>query len=110
MAAAAGLQEMLIQSYSGTVKLFPAVPESWKNAGFYKLRTEGAFLVSALKQNGKVARVEISSEKGGRLKLQNPFGTNDFEVSLSGCKQIPGSNKILEFECQPNAKIELSKK
>ena len=37
---------MLIQSHTGVVKLFPAIPADWKDASFYKLRTYGAFLVS----------------------------------------------------------------
>ncbi|MHC4439878.1 MAG: glycosyl hydrolase family 95 catalytic domain-containing protein [Planctomycetota bacterium] len=46
-AAAAGLQEMLLQSYSDTIRLFPAVPADWKDISFKTLRAEGAFLVSA---------------------------------------------------------------
>lgn len=72
-AAAAGVQEMLIQSYSGTLRLFPAIPKDWKDVTFKTLRAEGAFLVSAEKKGGKVSRVEIICEKGGMCKLENPF-------------------------------------
>ena len=110
MAAASSLQEMLLQSYSGVVKIFPAIPVSWKDASFYKLRAEGAFLISAAKKDGKIDRAEIFSEKGGRLKLQNPFGPEKFEITLNDCKQIPGNKEILEFECKPGAVIKLSRK
>ena len=78
-AAAAGLQEMLIQSYSGTLRLFPAIPKDWKDVTFKTLRTEGSFLVSADQKGGKVVRVEIAAEKGGVCNLENPFA-GKFEI------------------------------
>lgn len=80
-AFASGLQEMLIQSHTGTIHLFPAIPEDWADVEFNQLRTEGAFLVSAKKENGQLPTVNISSEKGGELKLKNPFGENNFFCS-----------------------------
>ncbi len=77
-AFAAGVQEMLIQSHSGVVKLFPAIPDDWKDVSFTSLRTQGAFLVSANMGNGKVDKVEVISKKGGRLILENPFGQAEF--------------------------------
>ena len=72
-AFAAGLQEMMLQSYAGFIEIFPAVPENWVNIGFQTLRAEGAFLVSAKKENGMVSEVTIISEKGGDTKLKLPF-------------------------------------
>lgn len=72
-AFASGLQEMLIQSHTGIVNLFPAIPNSWKNASFKNLRTEGAFLFSSDLEGGKVTKVKIYSEKGGIVRLRNPF-------------------------------------
>ncbi len=51
-AAAAGLQEMLLQSYSGTIRVFPAIPATWRDVSFKGLRAEGAFLVSAERKDG----------------------------------------------------------
>jgi alpha-L-fucosidase 2 len=91
-AMAAGLQEMLLQSHDGTVRVFPAVPESWKNAGFRTLRAEGAFLISAERRDGKTARVEIESEKGGLLKLVSPRDGTLLEVRMK-----PGERRVLRF-------------
>jgi len=79
-AAAAGLQEMLLQSYSGTIRLFPAVPADWKDISFKTLRAEGAFLVSAELKDGQTHSVTIISEKGGICRLENPFGKNDYKL------------------------------
>lgn len=74
-AFAAGLQEMLLQSYAGFINVMPAVPESWKDISFNKLRAEGAFLVSATKTNGSVKEVNIIAEKGGTTRLKLPFSS-----------------------------------
>lgn len=71
-AFASGIQQMLMQSHTGTVNVFPAVPASWKNVSFDKLRARGAFLVSAAMEDGKVTYIEVLSEKGGHLSLMVP--------------------------------------
>jgi len=80
-AFASAIQEMLIQSHTGVVKLFPAIPEDWKDVSFNTLRTYGAFLVSASMENAEVQKVEITAEKGGELILENPFGDDDFSCN-----------------------------
>ena len=80
-AFAAGLQEMLIQSHTGTIHVFPAVPASWQDIRFNQLRTQGAFLVSANKTQGSVIDIEITSTAGGLLKLANPFDNEQLSCS-----------------------------
>src|SRR6185312_2085834 len=72
-AFAAGLQEMLLQSYAGFIEIMPAVPESWKDVSFTQLRAEGAFLVSAKKEDGNLSEIKITAEKGGKTILKLPF-------------------------------------
>jgi alpha-L-fucosidase 2 len=104
-AFAAGLQEMLIQSHTGTVHIFPAIPNDWKEVSFDQLRTEGAFLVSAKKENGKVTTVKIQATKGGELKLKNPFGKDGFI-----CSQLyeVDSDNVIIIKTKPNDVIELT--
>ena len=71
-AFASGIQEMLLQSHTGIIRVFPAIPESWKDVSFENLRAMGAFLVSATRQNGQMTRLRIYSEKGGRLMIVSP--------------------------------------
>ena len=105
MAAASGLQEMLLQSYGGIIRIFPAIPQSWKDVGFYQLRAEGAFLVSALKKSGHIIKVEINSEKGGELAVENPFGPDPFKMDLVDCVRVSENGNLLSFDCQPGGKI-----
>lgn len=71
-AFASGIQEMLLQSHTGTIRIFPALPEEWKDVSFEGLRAMGAFLVSAQMEGGEITRVRIYSEKGGMLKIARP--------------------------------------
>jgi len=71
-AFAAGVQEMLLQSHDGTVRVFPAVPADWQDVSFERLRAEGAFLVSARMERGKVVWLSVLAEKGGKLRIVNP--------------------------------------
>lgn len=108
-AFASGVQEMLLQSYQGFVEIFPAVPNSWATVSFDQLRTEGAFLVSASKQNGQVKTVTIKAEKDGILLLKNPFSTTDkYSVIVSGAVQKnPDQEGMLRFDCIKGASIQL---
>jgi alpha-L-fucosidase 2 len=66
------INECLMQSYDGTIRLFPSWPPE-KDAEFHNLRAAGAFLVSSTLENGKVSGIEITSEAGGRLKIMLPW-------------------------------------
>ncbi|MEI3154530.1 MAG: glycoside hydrolase family 95-like protein [Odoribacter sp.] len=72
-ACAAAIQEMLLQSHTGIIRVFPAIPEAWRDASFRNMRAMGAFLVDADYENGKVKKVVVRSERGGLLKIVNPF-------------------------------------
>ncbi len=74
-AFAQGVHELLLQNHDDVIEIFPAVPSAWKNVSFKTLRAEGAFLISAKKENGVIAEVKIFSEYGGRLKIKLPFKT-----------------------------------
>jgi hypothetical protein len=71
-AAAAGLQEMLLQSHTGVIEIFPAIPAEWRDVSFRQLRAQGAFLVSAELKDGRVVSAEIHSERGGTCRVKSP--------------------------------------
>ena len=96
-AFASGIHEMLLQSHTGTVKIFPAIPGSWKDVSFRTLRTEGAFLISANRENGVCTRVEITAEKGGTIRLVDPFNEGDDRL-VYDYDMEKGETKILERE------------
>ena len=68
------------------VRVFPAVPAAWKQAAFRDLRAQGAFLVSAAREDGKTAWISIESLAGEPLVLKVPDWSGPLEV-VSGPKQ-----------------------
>lgn len=94
-AFAQGVHEMLIQSNNGYIEIFPALPVAWKDVSFTTLRTEGAFLVSAVKENGFIMEVKITAEVGGGMHLKLPFKT--FFIA-GGKKKYTLNGNILEAQ------------
>ena len=105
-AFAAGLQEMLIQSHAGAIVLFPAIPGEWEDISFDKLRTEGAFLVSAIMEGGEITEVEVISLAGADCRIKNPFAES-FDSNKKGIKV---SAEFIEFETSKNEKVVMKAK
>ena len=106
LAFAAGVQEMLLQSHTGTINIFPAVPKEWKDLSFKDLRAEGAFIVSAEMKDGKLYRAEIHAERGGRLKVLNKFGDN-YKLRR-GHDTFTSENGIWEIDLGENGQCTIS--
>ncbi len=68
----ATIQEMLLQSFQGRVRVFANWPAGM-DARFGDLRAFGAFLVSSDVRAGAVQYVRILSERGQPLTLVNPW-------------------------------------
>jgi len=94
-AAAAGVQEMLLQSHRGVIRLFPAVPDAWRDVSFTTLRAEGAFLVSAQRAGGRVTWVEVVAERGGVCRLAAPFGGEADAIREVTLQLQPGERRVL---------------
>jgi alpha-L-fucosidase 2 len=102
-AFAQGIHELLLQTRNGVIELFPAVPVSWKNVSFKTLRTQGAFLVSAERENGVPSQVTITSEQGGKLRIKKkPFKTF-YITNLQ--KKYTLENGIMEIEMKKGETI-----
>lgn len=107
-AYAQGIQEMLLQSQGGKLRIFPAIPESWSDVSFTNLRAEGALLVSASRRAGHLAFLTIFSEKGGTVRLVDPFDGRRTEIHSRNAGQITESGNIMEFDMKAGGIIEFS--
>lgn len=67
--ATAAYAEMLMQSNSGYIDIFPALPDITKNVSFEGLCARGGFEVSAMRKDEKVA-IKIKSLKGQKATLR----------------------------------------
>ena len=77
---ATSLHDMMLQSWGGKIRVFPASPDKWKDISFHKLRTQGAFLVSAKKVDGITEFVSVKSLQGKDCKLQVDFENPKFYI------------------------------
>jgi alpha-L-fucosidase 2 len=85
LSVATSLQDMLLQSYGGKLHVFPAVPTAWKDTTFANLRGEGAFLVSAVRREGRTAWVRIESLEGEPCSV----AVRDWETTMVLASSLP---------------------
>ena len=67
----ATINEMLMQSYEGVIRLFPCWDKK-SDASFENLRADGAFIVSAENKGGKLIALKIKSLKGRVCNVDCP--------------------------------------
>jgi hypothetical protein len=84
------LNECMLQSYSGTIRLFPNTMRLGP-AKFRALRAAGAFLVSA-EWNGTavLSPVDIVSERGARCRFVNPWGKAALHITRQSDRRAVG--------------------
>jgi alpha-L-fucosidase 2 len=77
------INEMLLQSHEGVIRLFPCWPREM-DARFGTLRAVGAFLVSAELKSGIISGVRFSSERGRPCTIANPWPGREVQVIRNG--------------------------
>ena len=128
----AAVNEMLMQSNGGIIRLFPAMPNgdpeidrllrrgepindytaryndypAWENVSFDRLLARGAFEVSSELKDGKVTYLKITSKAGGRVKITSPYSLEAL-VSTSGYTLC---GNVLEFDTEIGKSYEFGKK
>lgn len=66
------INEMLLQSNDGIIRVFPSMPDEWKSS--FKLLAKGSFLVSSeLQKDGQIPGIYIESLQGNTCRLANPW-------------------------------------
>ncbi|MHB0936649.1 MAG: glycosyl hydrolase family 95 catalytic domain-containing protein [Armatimonadota bacterium] len=102
---AAGIQEMLLQSHEGVIRVFPATPDDWEAA--FILLAEGGFTVTSRKEAGRLPEfIAVESRWGGRCVVQNPWGkaqVRDGDALIS----VEANGEALAFETQPGRTYQL---
>jgi alpha-L-fucosidase 2 len=117
LSAAASIHEIVLQSWSmdpfGTdIRIFPAVPDAWKDASFAKLLAEGGFEISAARRDGTTRFVQIKSLAGApcrvRTGLEEPIiaaGSRDFTV---GAETDANGNRITTIDLKKGETVLLT--
>ena len=75
------IQEMMLQSYEGIIRIFPVWPRAkHPNASFRGFRAWGGFEISASLKNGDVNEIIVCSHKGHNCKIENPWPGQNVKV------------------------------
>jgi len=74
------INEMLLQSQDGNIRICPAVPTAWDVR--FDLLARGGFRVNAEHKAGKVVWVAVESQSGGRCQFIHPWPTDGPIVCL----------------------------
>lgn len=101
LAAAESIQDMLLQSWGREIRVFPAVPEEWQEVSFHNFRAEGAFLVSAVRKEGKLSWIRVESLAGEPCRIRADFAG---PVRAAGDREIS-----MEAEDENTVKLDLRK-
>ncbi len=107
MGGAAAIMELMLYHSRGVHYLFGGAPRRWRKVGFAKMRTDGAFLVSAKRENGVVEKVKLRSPGGGVFRLANPWrGAARVEREDGAREEL--ADDVLAIETRPGETIELT--
>lgn len=88
------VQEMLLQSHDGLVRLAPAWPVKWQAQ--YCLHARGGFVVTADVDQGQVRYALLESTRGGQCRLANPW-SGVAVVTCAGKPVLRSKAAVLEF-------------
>ncbi|MDX9975368.1 MAG: hypothetical protein RBU21_20445, partial [FCB group bacterium] len=94
--------ENFVQSYSGTIRVFPAVAADYAGR-FENFGAQGAFVVSAEREATGVKEVRIQSLAGNPCKLANPWpGAKPVVTQKDTAAEVPVTvnNNTVEFATQ----------
>ncbi|WP_217241723.1 Tat pathway signal sequence domain protein [Streptomyces sp. AC555_RSS877] len=71
LSASQSLHDMFCQSWGGVIRVFPAVPSAWADVTLHDFRTQGAFLVSAVRKAGATRFIRVKSLASEPLRLRH---------------------------------------
>jgi alpha-L-fucosidase 2 len=94
-----GVQEMLLQSHDGVIRLFPAVPSPWRDGGF-KLLAVGAFLITAELRGGQIQPCLIASLAGSDCEIESPWSEGLTVRDISSTVLVASGRGRVRFQTQ----------
>lgn len=92
---AAGIMEMLVQSYGGEVALLPALPKAWPSGSVKGIRARGSVSIDMTWRDAKPSRVSLYAERDISTRLS--FGGAGTDVQLKAFEALVFSFKDNQF-------------
>ena len=91
----AGIAEMLMQSWGGSIFLLPALPARWKDGHVRGLRARNTAGVDLAWRDGTLREVIVRSGKGGRYRLEHGDHASDWSVGAGRSLTLHWNGKEL---------------
>ena len=112
MCAADALQEMLLQTYNGIIRVFPAIPEEWaKNeVSFSGFRGESGIIISSKIKAENLEYILLEAEKAGKFTIQNKFETDVIYIDKNGFSEVVNCNRgnLFSIKLDKNDKCKIT--
>jgi hypothetical protein len=86
---------MLCQSWGGTIRIFPAVPDAWADVTLHDFRTQGAFQVSAVRRRGVTRFVRVRSLAGEPCRVRHSIPG---PVTVDGARHRDVGGGVVEVD------------
>jgi alpha-L-fucosidase 2 len=87
---AAGIMEMLLQSWGGEVLLLPALPSAWPCGSVRGIRARGALTLDLAWRGGRLASLRISGKPGATVRLRYQGKATDVRLDAGGSYRTDG--------------------
>jgi alpha-L-fucosidase 2 len=81
---AAGIMEMLLQSWGGEVLVLPALPSAWKSGRARGLRARGGLSLDFAWREGRLAALAIAGPPGAAVRLRVRGKVQDIKLDAQG--------------------------
>jgi alpha-L-fucosidase 2 len=94
LSGASALHDLLLQSWGDALRIFPGVSDAWPDVAFHHLRAQGAFLVSAVRREGRTRLVRIESLAGAPCVVVTDMGRFRTEPRVSMRKRPDGAFEL----------------
>jgi len=98
MGALTAVQDMLLHCRGGVQRVLKGVPPSWRECSFEGMPCEGGFKIGAVRKDWKTVEIQVESLAGGKIALENPWGSAKARVKLSSGKELTLSGETLKLE------------
>jgi len=92
------LEEMLLSSFNGIIRVFPAIPsgKEWDNLAIDNFRAKGAFLVSAVRKDKQTRFIKITSLAGRECKVKTGMNGKINLAGNQGCTLMDFGNGVVQ--------------
>ncbi|MDO4153241.1 MAG: glycoside hydrolase N-terminal domain-containing protein [Clostridia bacterium] len=82
------VQDMLLYSEWGKIRLFPAIPKTWEDAEFENFRAFGGLLISCKLKMGEIVFLKITATADAEFSLENDLSHLTPDKSIESTQKI----------------------